>query len=222
MSSTPSPWTASKPSCAPRPSAPAHLHELTRDHDVTLFVLFSSIVGVLGNAGQANYAAANAYLDAVAEQRRAEGLPVTSVAWGPWADAGMATADVLADRMSHDGLAPMDPVTAVAALRAAVAEGIPHATVLDVDWRAYGTAMTAARPSPLVGDLPEVRRALEAAAATAPDTHALRDRLRGLAPAEQDGCSPTWSAPRSPPRCATPHRRPWTSTVPSRTWASTR
>ncbi|MGA5227273.1 SDR family NAD(P)-dependent oxidoreductase, partial [Streptomyces koyangensis] len=164
----------------------AHLHELTRDHDVTLFVLFSSIVGVLGNAGQANYAAANAYLDAVAEQRRAEGLPVTSVAWGPWADAGMATADVLTDRMSHDGLAPMDPDTAVAALRAAVTEGAPHATVLDVDWRAYASAMTAARPSPLIGDLPEVRRALEATAATAPDTHALRDRLRGLAPAEQD------------------------------------
>ncbi|MGX1800371.1 SDR family NAD(P)-dependent oxidoreductase, partial [Streptomyces albidoflavus] len=170
----------------PKTLGTANLHELTRDHGVTLFVLFSSIVGVLGNAGQANYAAANAYLDAVAEQRRAEGLPVTSVAWGPWADAGMATADVLADRMSHDGLAPMDPDTAVAALRAAVAEGAPHATVLDVDWRSYASAMTAARPSPLVGDLPEVRRALEAAAASAPDTHALRDRLRGLAPAEQD------------------------------------
>ncbi|MGW9425784.1 SDR family NAD(P)-dependent oxidoreductase, partial [Streptomyces koyangensis] len=169
----------------PKTLGTAHLHELTRDHGVTLFVLFSSIVGVLGNAGQANYAAANAYLDAVAEQRRAEGLPVTSVAWGPWADAGMATADVLTDRMSHDGLAPMDPDTAVAALRAAVTEGAPHATVLDVDWRAYASAMTAARPSPLIGDLPEVRRALEAAA-TAPDTHALRDRLRGLAPAEQD------------------------------------
>ncbi|MFJ3345075.1 type I polyketide synthase [Streptomyces diastaticus] len=170
----------------PKTLGTANLHELTRDHDVTLFVLFSSIVGVLGNAGQTNYAAANAYLDAVAEQRRAEGLPVTSVAWGPWAEAGLATADVLADRMSHDGLASMDPGTAVAALRAAVAEGAAHTTVLDVDWRAYASAMTAARPSPLVGDLPEVRRALEAAAGTAPDTHALRDRLRGLAPAEQD------------------------------------
>ncbi|WP_247708006.1 type I polyketide synthase [Streptomyces sp. RT42] len=170
----------------PKTAGTAHLHELTRDHPVTLFVLFSSIVGVLGNAGQANYAAANAYLDAVAEQRRAEGLPVTSVAWGPWADAGMATADVLADRMSHDGLTPMPPETAVAALRAAVAEGASHTTVVDVDWRAYASVMTAARPSPLVGDLPEVRRALAAAAAAAPDTHALRDRLRALAPAEQD------------------------------------
>ncbi|MBU7600899.1 SDR family NAD(P)-dependent oxidoreductase, partial [Streptomyces sp. P38-E01] len=173
----------------PKTLGTANLDELTRGHELTMFVLFSSIVGVLGNAGQANYAAANAYLDAVAEQRRAAGLPVTSVAWGPWADAGMATADVLADRMSHDGLAPMAPDTAVAALRAAVAEGVPHATVVDVDWQSYAGVLTAARPSPLLGDLPEVRRALETAAATAPaapDTHALRERLRGLAPAEQD------------------------------------
>ncbi|MGW8066883.1 SDR family NAD(P)-dependent oxidoreductase [Streptomyces ziwulingensis] len=170
----------------PKTAGTTHLHELTRDHPVTLFVLFSSIVGVLGNAGQANYAAANAHLDAVAEQRRAEGLPVTSVAWGPWADAGMATADVLTGRMSHDGLTPMAPGTAVAALRAAVAEGAPHTTVFDVDWRSYASVMTAARPSPLLGDLPEVRRALEATAAAAPDTHALRDRLRTLTPPEQD------------------------------------
>ncbi|MYS31506.1 KR domain-containing protein, partial [Streptomyces sp. SID7804] len=116
-----------------------------------------------GNAGQANYAAANAYLDAVAEQRRAAGLPVTCVAWGPWADTGMATADVLTDRMSHDGLTPMAPDTAVAALRAAVTEGAPHVTVVDVDWPSYAAVLTAARPSPLIGDLPEVRRALEAA-----------------------------------------------------------
>ncbi|WP_142197382.1 type I polyketide synthase [Streptomyces calvus] len=170
----------------PKTLGTAHLHELTRGHDLSMFVLFSSIVGVLGNAGQANYAAANAYLDAVAEQRRAAGLPVTCVAWGPWADTGMATADVLTDRMSHDGLTPMAPDTAVAALRAAVTEGAPHVTVVDVDWPSYAAVLTAARPSPLIGDLPEVRRALEAAKAAAPDTHALRDRLRGLAPAEQD------------------------------------
>ncbi|MYQ69052.1 MULTISPECIES: type I polyketide synthase, partial [unclassified Streptomyces] len=64
--------------------------------------------------------------------------------------------------------------------------GASHATVVDVDWQSYAAVLTAARPSPLLGDLPEVRRALETAAATAPDTHALRERLRGLAPAEQD------------------------------------
>ncbi|MGV9270905.1 type I polyketide synthase [Kitasatospora sp. NPDC003701] len=162
-----------------------HLHELTRGHPLAMFVLFSSISGVLGNAGQANYAAANAYLDALAEQRRAEGLVATSVAWGPWDGGGMAGTALPAERARRGGLVPMAPEPALLALRRAVARGTTCATVADVDWRSLAALLTAARPSPLIADLPEVRALRPADGGGPTGTSPLRGRLAGVAEAEQ-------------------------------------
>ncbi|MER5556922.1 type I polyketide synthase, partial [Streptomyces sp. NPDC002793] len=117
---------------------------------VERFVLFSSIAGVWGSGGQAGYAAGNAHLDALAERRRAQGRAATSIAWGPWAGEGMATADGdVAEFLARRGLAAMAPEAGVRALADALDAGDTCVTVADVDWDRFLPAFTASRPAPL-------------------------------------------------------------------------
>ncbi|MGC9443238.1 SDR family NAD(P)-dependent oxidoreductase, partial [Streptomyces sp. WG5] len=171
-----------------------NLHELTVELGVELdaFVLFSSMSGTVGTPGQGNYAAANAYLDALAEQRRADGLAATSIAWGPWAEGGMAADEATSARMRRDGVPPMRADLAISALRQAVGSGEAALTVADVEWDRFLTGFTAARPSSLFRELPAVRgeitaqTALAPAAEAAPAAVSLVGRLSALSAGERE------------------------------------
>ncbi|NVK82643.1 beta-ketoacyl reductase, partial [Streptomyces morookaense] len=143
--------------------------------------------GVWGSGGQAAYAAANAYLDGLAQDRRARGLAATAVAWGPWGGGGMVDAGE-EERLRLRGLTVLRPAQAVSALHGVLSSGDTAVTVADVDWGRFAVPFTLSRPSALLGELPEVRSALadEPAEQAAGEPSALVEKLSGLSEAEQE------------------------------------
>ncbi|MFD0279584.1 type I polyketide synthase [Kitasatospora sp. NPDC127111] len=175
---------------AAKAAGAASLDRLTAGLDLDAFVLFSSIAATWGSGLQGGYAAANAYLDALAENRLARGLAATSVAWGPWGGGGMTDAEGAA-AMTRRGLRLIDPAQAIEALAQALDGRDRLLTVVDVDWARFAPPFTLRRPSPLIESLPEVIEALAAKgdATGSADTSAgsaLAQQLAGLSRVEQD------------------------------------
>ena len=167
-----------------------HLDRLLGDRPLEAFVLFASGAAVWGTSGRASYAAGNAYLDALAQRRRARGAVATSVAWGTWAGGGMVDAE--ADgHLRSIGMASMDPGRALDELWLALARDESHLVVADIDWARFAPVYTAARPRPLLRELPAAIRALTGAApdgegADAPAAGpSLAERLAGLSGQER-------------------------------------
>ncbi|WP_203722986.1 type I polyketide synthase, partial [Paractinoplanes abujensis] len=162
----------------------AHLDELTRDRPLTAFVLFSSAAAVLGSAGQGNYAAANAYLDALAARRRAAGLPAQSLAWGLWSVGGGMSGELAEADLRRLARAGVSPIGAEQGLRLFDAAGaVDAATVVPVnlDLRALGPAEGAA--GAMFRSL--VRRPARRAADAAPAVDPLVARLAALPAADR-------------------------------------
>ncbi|MFH9109628.1 SDR family NAD(P)-dependent oxidoreductase [Streptomyces albus] len=163
-----------------------NLDALTRHADLDAFVLFSSGAGTWGDAGKAGYAAANAYLDAFAAERRARGAVATSVAWGAW-DAGMVDGDV-ADLLTRRGVRLMRPERAVRALALAVGNGDTTVALASFDLARWVPLYTTDRDRRLVAALaPQSAPGTDGDHAPAPEqAAATADRLAGLSAEERE------------------------------------
>ncbi|MBU3870283.1 SDR family NAD(P)-dependent oxidoreductase, partial [Streptomyces sp. 4503] len=180
----------------PKVDAAWNLHELTQDADLSAFVLFSSAAGVFGGAGQGNYAAANAFLDALAQHRTAQGLPATSLAWGLWSVAGggmgggmggeLDEAEIA--RIRRGGIGVLTAETGLELFNAAQGSDEALLVPLPLDMAALraqaGSGMLPALFRGLVRA--PARRAAESAAAAAAGAEALRERLGGLSEPERE------------------------------------
>ncbi|MFJ6141903.1 SDR family NAD(P)-dependent oxidoreductase, partial [Kitasatospora sp. NPDC092286] len=173
-----------------------HLDELLGTEELDAFVLFSSIAGVWGSGDHGAYAAANSYLDALAEERRARGLSATSIAWGVWNvwDPERLPDGVKPEQLQARGLPFLDPATAFVAMNQSLARGETFVAVAEVDWDRFVPVFTSAGPRPLLMGVPEARQVLEeasaenrpAGAAGPAESSPLRERLSGLGAAERE------------------------------------
>ncbi|MFJ5262529.1 SDR family NAD(P)-dependent oxidoreductase [Streptomyces sp. NPDC088387] len=168
----------------PKADAARHLHELTRDLGLAAFVLFSSAAGTVDGAGQSGYAAANAYLDALAAHRRHHGLPAHSLAWGFWEQRTGLTAhltDADVDRMARAGVRPLSTAEGLSLLDAALGAAEPLLIPVGLDLAALRRA----------GDVPAVLRGLVPArarrtAASRAASQSFADRLAALSTADRE------------------------------------
>ena len=173
---------------APKAAAAWQLHLATRDADLDGFVMFSSAASVLGGAGQGNYAAANAFLDALAAHRRAAGLPAQSLAWGLWAPGSAMTAglgEAGRARITRSGMTALTPAQGLALLDAAPATPRPLLLAARIDIsRLRAQAARGGAVPPLWQGLAGAPARRPAAAGAG--AGALPSQLAGLPPAEQD------------------------------------
>jgi surfactin synthase thioesterase subunit/acyl carrier protein len=146
-------WDQFVRATGPKAHGAWYLHHQTRHLELDFFLLQSTLLSLTGSAGQSNYTAANAFLDALVDLRRSEGKPANAINWGPWGGAGMAVearsgGDVMWKKF---GIALIQPEEGLRALGRFWDSGVPHAGVVDCDWDCYNATLH--RPSPFYAEL---------------------------------------------------------------------
>jgi acyl transferase domain-containing protein/acyl carrier protein len=160
------------------------LDRLTRSDALDFFVLFSSVAAVLGSRGQANHSAANAFLDLLAHQRQARGLPGLSINWGAWTEVGAAADRQLAQRLAAQGIGALTPPQGLLAFERLLAQGRAQAAVLPIEWPRYLQAMGLAAPPAFLAELagPGTPTLARAQAGAAAPSAGLREQLQDAPP----------------------------------------
>ncbi|MCM2369159.1 type I polyketide synthase [Aporhodopirellula aestuarii] len=131
---------------APKTRGAWNLH-LALSEPLDFFVMFSSVAGTMGSPGQGNYAAGNAFLDAIALHRRRMGMPATSIAWGPWDAEGMAATPEVRRQLAERGMTPLMPQTAMHVLDQAIHQDTTPFAVMNVNWSVLLSKMVGGGPS---------------------------------------------------------------------------
>jgi short-subunit dehydrogenase/acyl carrier protein len=170
---------------APKVLGGWNLHTLTLDTPLEFFVCFSSLASLLGAPGQGNYAAANAFLDALAHQRRAQGLPGLSINWGPWGESGMAASlgNRHRARLAGMGVEAIAPVQGMQMLGHVLKLAKSEVCVLAINWSVF--AQQAGIRSPLLSELVSETSARASGERAATQQPELPQRLREAVPSER-------------------------------------
>jgi NADPH:quinone reductase-like Zn-dependent oxidoreductase/SAM-dependent methyltransferase/NADP-dependent 3-hydroxy acid dehydrogenase YdfG len=151
---------------APKVEGAWNLYDLTRATSLDFFVLFSSIAGVLGSPGQANHAAANAFLDTFAHHLRSAGVPAVSIDWGAWSDIGAAAERHVGERIAAKGVETIAPALGLAALEAAISRRTAQIAVTPMCWTTFLESFASGSEPPFLARMAEEIRHAPAVSST--------------------------------------------------------